>query len=496
MTRAFACRIHGRPACWSILPLGLASTVWAGCALDAEPPDVGTSTAELAAAGPWQIPPDVRAAGDAAEVPYVGGGPWEGEVSCSGQLTEHAVALRELLLWAFPQITFISDYACRPIGASGTRTSVHGVGRALDLHIPTVAGGEADNELGDPVGNWLIENAQMLGVQYVIWDGWQWRSNLEPGAKDGLYGGSNPHCDHLHVEVTANPPELTDPESQVDTDAAGESCFRLSAAGGLLDELGPCVERHGPGEFWRLDENAGHDGSLYWTNAFTSEAASNWARYTLRFDEAGDYLLRAYVPESYGCFHAVRYEIRHAEGQATVTADQSASRGWIPLGVYLFGTGIDQWVDVFDDTLAEVDSERRVVVDALRVDRVSPFAAAVSTGQEAPTEHASSAPFTSVTRPVEAPTADEASATDSPAAPDPAPVEATRSAGSTNERAACTTSAGTRSGPPSAQGLGILLAWLLHHTRHWFRCHRRTGRDRWRLAGRSAGRDRRGEESA
>jgi len=474
MTRTFACGTHDRRMGWRLLQAGVAGCIWTGCTLHAEESDLEARTERVAVAGPWQIPPEVRAAGDAAEVPYVGGGAWLGEESCSGQLTQHALALRELLLWAFPQITFISDYACRPIGTSEARTSVHGVGRALDLHIPLLAGGEADNELGDPVGNWLVENAQALGVQYVIWDGWQWISSREPGARDGSYGGSNPHRDHLHVEVTSEPPELL----------VGAPCDALPREGGLIDEAGTCVARYGPEEFWRLDDSTGYGGSLYWTNAFTSDVPSNWARYTLRFDEAGEYLVRAHVPEGYDCFEAVRYEVQHAEGQATVTVDQSASQGWLPVGTYLFATDEGQWVDVFDDTLTEVDSGRHIVVDALRVDRVDRLATEASTdGEVAPEQRLSSA-FAPGVLPAQAPAAEgeprgASSADPETASPEAAESpEATEPAGSTRERSGCAVSAKQPRAPPGALFLSILLAWLLRRARgEWTRG--RPNSDRW-----------------
>ncbi len=460
MTRGSGRRIRDRRVGWSVLEVGLASYIWVGCALESEESGFGTRTAALAVAGPWQIPPEVRAAGDAAEVPYVGGGVWQGEEGCSGQLTEHAANLRELLLWAFPQIAFISDYACRPIGTSEARTSVHGVGRALDLHIPMVAGGEADNELGDPVGNWLVENAQVLGVQYVIWDGWQWRSNLEPGAKDGPYGGSNPHRDHLHVEVTVTPRPAPASDPALD-----EPCSALPREGGSIDESGPCVARYGPDEYWRLDESAGYGGSLYWTNAFTSDTPSNWARYTLWFEEAGDYLVRAHVPAGYGCFDAVRYEIRHAEEHATVIVDQAASPGWVSVGTYFFTADQEQWVDVFDDTHFEVDSERHVVVDALRVDRVKRLAAEVPRAREASPEQRSPTSFASEVRATEASVDGDEPASASPAVSGSTPAEGTEAAGSSGNRSTCTVSPGRCRAAPGTLGLGVLLAWLLRRMR-------------------------------
>jgi MYXO-CTERM domain-containing protein len=76
--------------------------------------------------------------------------------------------------------------------------SVHGTGRALDVMIPTVKGAP-NRAAGDKIANWLILNAQQIGVQLIIWNRTIWRSN---GTNDASYGGPIPHLDHLHVELT------------------------------------------------------------------------------------------------------------------------------------------------------------------------------------------------------------------------------------------------------------------------------------------------------
>lgn len=53
------------------------------------------------------------------------------------------------------------------------KLSVHAIGRAIDLMVPMEAG-DANNGLGDPVANWLVENAEFIGIQRVIWDKAYW----------------------------------------------------------------------------------------------------------------------------------------------------------------------------------------------------------------------------------------------------------------------------------------------------------------------------------
>jgi len=154
-----------------------------------------------AASGPWQIPASTIAAGDSQYVTYTGAGPWNGESSCQGGMTSGANALRTWLQQNFGQISEIGGYSCRPIVGNASQTSVHATGRALDVHIP-LDGGEADNGLGDPIGNYLIEHAEEIGIQYIIWDRWSWGAHRAAGDKSRAYGGSHPHHDHLHVELS------------------------------------------------------------------------------------------------------------------------------------------------------------------------------------------------------------------------------------------------------------------------------------------------------
>ena len=63
-----------------------------------------------------------------------------------------------------------------------------------------MTGGDANNSLGDPVANWLVENAEFIGIQRVIWDRTFW--NGERGF--GLLGANSlSHTNHIHIELTA-----------------------------------------------------------------------------------------------------------------------------------------------------------------------------------------------------------------------------------------------------------------------------------------------------
>ncbi len=159
---------------------------------------VGTSGSAQSVEGPWRLPADVRSAGAQVNVSYDDVGRWTGTSGCAGRLTEGARRVGAALRTRFPGITSIGGYSCRRNTANTSKMSVHGGGRALDIFIPK-AGGSADNGQGDPVANFLVKNAERIGVQLIIWDRTVWRAN---GSNESRYSGPHPHDDHLHVEIT------------------------------------------------------------------------------------------------------------------------------------------------------------------------------------------------------------------------------------------------------------------------------------------------------
>ena len=149
--------------------------------------------------GKWTPPESVIAKGRSQYLPYEAAGS-----RCSGGMTPGAVELGRFIHANFPGVSSVQGYNCRNIGGSST-LSLHGVGRALDIMIPVDGSwsdrGSADNDKGDPIANWLIENAETIGIQYIVWDRRSWGAHRS-GSKLRDYGGSHAHHDHLHIELT------------------------------------------------------------------------------------------------------------------------------------------------------------------------------------------------------------------------------------------------------------------------------------------------------
>jgi len=185
-----------RASAWiATLSLAVATALVAACS---GVESTNESESNLSEPGRWSIPADVKAVGARVRLDYDAAPVWTGTAGCGGKLLVGSKKLGTFLTTSFDGIDSIGGYACRRNTADGSRMSVHGTGRALDVMIPRV-GGKADNTKGDKIANWLILNAQRIGVQLIIWDKTIWRAN---GTNDGVYGGPHPHDDHLHVELT------------------------------------------------------------------------------------------------------------------------------------------------------------------------------------------------------------------------------------------------------------------------------------------------------
>ncbi len=152
----------------------------------------------IARAGRWALPAATKRRGQSFSVRYDGAPSYNGGRNCSGSFTAGARELGEYLVQTFPGARYYQGYNCRTIAGSSSM-SIHGTGRAIDVFIP-LHGGQADNDLGDPVANWLVENADKIGVQLVIWDRTVWTGNRS-GTKDRQYTGVHAHHDHLHIEL-------------------------------------------------------------------------------------------------------------------------------------------------------------------------------------------------------------------------------------------------------------------------------------------------------
>ena len=182
----------------SLVALALLVALIAACS---GPADEGasSSTDALATGGRWTLPSDVLSVGAKVRLTYEGAPKWTSAAACGGKLLPGGKVLGGYLMDHYPIITSVGGYSCRRNTANTSQMSVHGTGRALDVMVSEV-GGVANSAQGDKIANWLVENAQSIGVDLIIWNRSIWRAN---GTNASAYRGPIPHTDHLHVELTS-----------------------------------------------------------------------------------------------------------------------------------------------------------------------------------------------------------------------------------------------------------------------------------------------------
>jgi hypothetical protein len=118
--------------------------------------------------------------------------------SCTGSATAGARALMAWFLGAYSGQggRNLGIYNCRSVAGPST-TSLHGEGRAADLGVPVGVG------WAQALADKLVALSAELGIQCVIYNRRIW-SGSYPNAGWRPYNGSNPHTDHLHVELSWN----------------------------------------------------------------------------------------------------------------------------------------------------------------------------------------------------------------------------------------------------------------------------------------------------
>ncbi len=179
-----------------------------------EPDETETIQSELRIPGPWTMPQATANKAAMQFVPVVDPPPVSPRGSCTSSNAfacscSHpecspahpgTKALDQYLRQRFNYSRAGGLYCCRQNSArtSVPKLSVHAVGRAIDLMIP-LEGGDANNGLGDPIANWLVENAEFIGIQRVIWDRAYWNGERGYGH---LSTSSSAHVDHLHIELS------------------------------------------------------------------------------------------------------------------------------------------------------------------------------------------------------------------------------------------------------------------------------------------------------
>lgn len=151
--------------------------------------------------------------------------------------------------------------------------------------------------------------------------------------------------------------------------ASAAPCQSIPPEGGIVDDASTCFRAFGDQDYWR-SEAAGHDGHLWWTNAFQSDVPDNWAWWRLELEDAGRYELFVSADATFSVHDDVRYEVRAGGATSVVTVDPSGIDGWVRLGEFELDAGGDQWIALFDDEDASPGSDQHIVADAVQLVRL------------------------------------------------------------------------------------------------------------------------------
>ncbi len=410
--------------------LASALLLGAACAdpIEMEAYEQSADKSDSAASSRFRAGLSVLEIGDQQEVSYTGAGAWTG--SCGPGMTPGAQKLLDFLNGRYPQVDSIGGFSCRHIVGNSSKASVHSTGRALDIMLPLGFRNDADNSKGDPIANFLIANAEDIGVQYFIWDRTSWGASRATGSKERVYRGAHPHNDHLHVELSlaasreetawlepgwlplevegpqpsdptpgdaesvpansepvpleelpseppVDPPQEEAPEDPEQRELEAESpeptwtCPPLPATGGVVDNASDCLWLRGPASYWNR-ESEGHGGALAWTTALQSGAHVSSAEWHINLEEAGQYEVQVYVSNGFATHDRARYDLNHGPATTPLLADLSAADGWHTLGVFEFAAGADQKLTLYDNNDGAVEAGTRIVADAIRLVSTAP----------------------------------------------------------------------------------------------------------------------------
>lgn len=115
---------------------------------------------------------------------------------CSGHCQKGLIILMTSILREWRGTQNWGCYSCRKV-RGGRTLSLHSEGRAIDVGIPGWL-----RKSGDEIFHWAIANAELLGLQEIVWYGRIWSAS-KPYIHDHKYkNSSNPtlaHRDHVHI---------------------------------------------------------------------------------------------------------------------------------------------------------------------------------------------------------------------------------------------------------------------------------------------------------
>jgi hypothetical protein len=151
----------------------------------------------------WEPDAFTVARGNALQgmVPYAPGT----EIAVDGEATQRSIPAsvaafaQWITTWPGIRSAGMRRSPAKP-STAGRRRDLHEEGRAVDAMIAASNTPEGD-AAGDALSAFLVQNADRLGVQGLIWRGREWYASRS-GAAWEPYDGGDPHTSHPHIELS------------------------------------------------------------------------------------------------------------------------------------------------------------------------------------------------------------------------------------------------------------------------------------------------------
>ena len=220
--------------------------------------------------------------------------------------TEGAKQLKQWVLDNWPGVAHVVECNCRPIAGTSS-TSIHGVGRALDIHFAEDMG-EADNDLGDAsLTTWSV----MLSL---------WVFSALSGIRvfgQRAAGSRASTAVSVPIRITFIC-ELSVPASNLETEflgaglpvpdrpACGEA---LPPAGATIDHnTDPCFQAFGKSQCGR--KQRGNRRRSYLDERLRKTSGRQLEPVAVLLTTPGEYEVEVHTVQDYSKYDAVRYEVR------------------------------------------------------------------------------------------------------------------------------------------------------------------------------------------
>ena len=190
------------------------------------------------------------------------------------------------------------------------------------------------------------------------WDSWAFWQYTSSGSVAGIAG--NVDVDRWNGDMASLTAFLGPPTPPA-------PCEPVPAGGGEIDDGDPCFVDGGPAVGMRHVADAGEGGSLVWTHTTDLATEENYGQWNLAFEAPGRYHVEVYTAAAYAQSKQAGYLVHTADGDTSVTIDQTAADGWQTLGDFTFAADGDQYIHLADNTGEPEAGNVQLVFDAVRL---------------------------------------------------------------------------------------------------------------------------------